>query len=96
MRHFLRVAFAVSLLPCGVLQRPAVGLLVATPGSAKGLLAGALGTTREAVDVAPITTRADADLPLAALAVVQPIARLHSPPPPEGTGQWGRAGACCE
>ena len=96
MRHFLLVALAVSLLPCGVLHRPAVGVLVATPGTVEGLLAGALATTLEAVDVAPIAARADADLPLAPLAVVQPVSRFHAPPPPEDTGQWGRSGASCE
>ncbi len=93
MRHFLQLPVSVGSLAGGVMHRPAVGFLVATPGTEERLLAGNLGAAVEAVDVASVTPGADPDLPPAPLAVVQPVALFHAPPLPEETGQRGRLGA---
>ena len=93
MRHFLQLPVAVDSLAGGVVHRPAVGFLVAAPGTEERLLAGNLGAAIEAVDVASVTPAADPYLPPAPLAVVQAIAFFHAPPLPEDTGQRGRLGA---
>ena len=93
MRHFLQLPVAVGSLAGGMIHRPAVGLLVATPGTVERLPASHLGAAIEAVDVASVTPAADPYLPPAPLAVVQAIALFHAPPLPEDTGQRGRLGA---
>lgn len=94
MRHFLLLAVPVGGLASGMFDGARAGFLVAATGDPQRLPTGALGATLEAIDLAPITPRANPDLAVTALAVVEAIPGLeHFPPPPEGTGQHGDVGS---
>ena len=87
MRHFLRPSLAPGALPRGVPTRTAVAALVARPGPVQRFAPAHRRALALAVPVTVITVAADAHLPPAASAAVEPIAlfaRLHAP----GTQHW--------
>ena len=82
MRHFLRLAPAPSVLPGSVPRRSAVAQLVARPSPAPRFASAQRRTFAGTVLVTVVTAAADAHLPRAASAAVEPIgllARLHAP-----------------
>lgn len=93
MRHFLSAALTVGILTLGMAHGAHARALVASAGTAQGLLAPDTGTRSRAVDVAAVATGADADLGLAASAVVEPETLVaQDPPDKEGwtrtAGSW--------
>ena len=77
MRHFLRLAFAVTPL-AGRMQTPTTrGLLVPTTGLAQGFTAGGPRACRTAVDMAPVTPATDRHRASAASTVEKTGGSLH-------------------
>lgn len=94
MRHFLSLAVAVGLLASSMLGGASARSLIATARCSKRRPAGDLGAILYAVNLSPITPRADPNLAVTSLAVVEAVPSLdHAPPPPVGTGQRGDVGS---
>lgn len=92
MRHFLAASQSPGPLPRGVVACPAGGPLVAGPGPPHTLPPLGRGARPRAVEVAVIAAPADADLPMAARAVVETVPP-HRGPARRGTGQRSRVAA---
>ena len=79
MRHFLLSTTAPGALARRVFQRAAVTLLVSPGGAAAGLAPAYPSAALRTVTVATVTSAADAHLPGASPAAIQPIALFASP-----------------
>ncbi len=77
MRHFLHLALSPSVLASGMESGATLGLLVACPGPMKRFTPPVRGAFSRAIDMAAITSPADANLFGAPLAVEQPVVVLE-------------------
>ena len=96
MRHFLRSAGAPGVLPRGVTPRSPARALIARGGPPARLTTPHLRTPTRAIEVTAITALTDPHLLAAALAVVEPVARLASGPqtrPPQALDSEGASEA---
>ncbi len=74
MRHFLRSALTIGVLPGGVLARPLERPLIARAGPPEGLATPDRCTLTPAVDLSVIAPSTDPNLPMATRAVEEPVA----------------------
>jgi hypothetical protein len=74
MRHFLRSALTIGVLPSSVLARSLGRPLVARAGPPEGLTTLHRSALTPAVDLSVITPPADPNLPTATRAVEEPVA----------------------
>ena len=96
MRHFLRSAYPPGVLPGGVTPCSSTRALIARGGPPARLTAPYLRTPVRAIEVAAVTARTDPHLLRAALAVVEPEARLATGPqtrPPQALDSEGASEA---
>ena len=80
MRHYLPLAGAPGALPGRMVSCAATSVLVSRSRSVQRLATADPRTLSSAVDVAAVTSRADAHLHPAAVAVVEPVGRLLQRP----------------
>ena len=84
MRHFLLLTPAPGALTRGVFQRSTVALLVSLRGAAPAFAPANLRAAFSTITVTTVATPADAHLPGATPAAIQPVALLvclHQPHP---------------
>ena len=95
MRHFLHLASSPSVLARGMKSGATLSLLVACPGPMKRFTPPGRGAFCRAIDMAAITTPADANLFGAALTVEQPVVVLEQHAIPlESAGKSRHKGKC--
>ena len=95
MRHFLHLALSPSVLACGMKSGATLSLLVACPGPMKRFTAPDRRALSRAIEMAAITTPADANLFGAPLAVEQPVVVLEQPATPlESAGESRHKDQC--
>ena len=95
MRHFLNLALSPSVLASGMKSGAALGMLVARAGPMKRFTPPVRGAFSRAIDMAAITSPADANLFGAPLAVEQPVVVLEQLTIPlESAGKSRHKGKC--